>query len=382
VDGAALDLAARPARAYTGANVLFRSTNEGQSWTAISPDLTRPIRDAGRLGRVDHTRPDDRPSIYATIFALAESPRVKGLIWTGSDDGLIQVTRDGGKTWTNVTPLDVAHVHAHLEHRSVALRAGHCVSRGQPVPAPRTAHPTSTGPPLRENVDQDRDGIPATDFVRVVREDPVRRGSLFAGTERGVWVSFDDGANWQSLRTNLPIVPGARPGHQRGGPRGGHPRALVSGFLDDIAPLRELVRATCRAKPRTSSSRATLPRRLVGAVSPSRRTRPTRCGRTRPTAPMIYSLVEGQGPAVTLDILDAVRSRRAQLHEPAGLAHRGGQRARRQRENASARTVLKQAGVRTSVKIDSIVSDTPEGHGQAVAPAPAGRAPDGETSRA
>ena len=146
-------------------------------------------------------------SDLATIFALAESPRVKGLIWTGSDDGLIHVTRDGGKKWTNVTPADVAPFTrissieaSHFEPGTAYLTANRYQLEDR---APYIYRTTDYGKTWKKLVN----GIPATDFVRVVREDPVRRGLLFAGTEHGVWVSFDDGAHWESLRRNLPIVP-------------------------------------------------------------------------------------------------------------------------------------------------------------------------------
>ena len=228
-----------PNTLYIGANVLFKSTNGGQSWTAISPDLTRhDPRTLGPSGgpiTLDQTTAE----YYATIFALAESPLARGTIWAGSDDGLIHLTRDGGRTWSDVTPNDLPAFT-----RISIIEASHF--------APGTAYVAANryqlddfSPIILKTADYGRtwsrvvDGIPASEFVRVVREDPAKRGLLFAGTERGVWVSFDDGGHWQALQRNLPIVPV-------------HDLAIKDGdliaathgrsfwILDDITPLESL----------------------------------------------------------------------------------------------------------------------------------------------
>src|SRR5439155_1182224 len=288
---------------YTGANVPFKSTNEGQSWTAISPDPTR--HDPTTLGvsggpiTLDQTTAE----YYAPIFALAESPRVKGLIWTGSDDGLIHVTRDGGKNWTNVTPADVAPFT-----RISSIEASHF--------APGTAYLTANryqledrAPYIYRTTDYGKtwtklvNGIPATDFVRVVREDPVRRGLLFAGTEHGVWVSFDDGAHWESLRRNLPIVPVHDLVIKEGDlVAATHGRSFW--ILDDISPLRELVRATPRAAAHLFKPRDAYRVDWSGGFTfPPNEAHPI--GKNPPNGAIIYYWLKDKDRDVRLDILDA-----------------------------------------------------------------------------
>ncbi len=228
---------------YLGGNVLFRSADGGQRWSVISPDLTRhepsTLGPSGGPITLDQTTAE----YYGTIFALAESPLVRGVIWAGSDDGLMHVTRDGGRAWTDVTPPDLPPFT-----RISIIEASHFVPGGAYVAANRYQL-DDRSPIILKTADYGRtwtrivSGIPATDFVRTVREDPAKRGLLFAGTEGGVWVSFDDGGQWQSLRRNLPPVPV-------------HDLALAHGdliaathgrsfwILDDITPLESLVPAT------------------------------------------------------------------------------------------------------------------------------------------
>ena len=192
---------------YAAGNVLFRTTNEGSSWDAISADLTR--NDKTKLGPSGGPITKDNTSVeyYGTIFALAESPRDGKVLWAGSDDGLVHVTRDGGTTWTNVTPKGmpewsrISQIDASAHDAGTAWLA---VNRYQLDDYRPYAYVTTDfGASWR----QVGTGLPAEAFVRVVREDPVRRGLVFAGTETGVHVSFDSGASWQPLQRNLPAVP-------------------------------------------------------------------------------------------------------------------------------------------------------------------------------
>ncbi|HKA58522.1 MAG TPA: exo-alpha-sialidase, partial [Gemmatimonadales bacterium] len=192
---------------YASANVLFKSTDDGQSWTPISGDLTR--NDKSKQGPSGGPITKDNTTIeyYDVIFAVAPSPHDSNTIWAGTDDGLVQITRDGGKTWTNVTPKD--------------LPEWALVSIIEPSPHdPATAYVAATRyklddfrPFIYKTSDYGKTwrritaGIPDNHFIRVVRADPVRRGLLYAGGEFGVYVSFDDGGTWQSLRQNLPVVP-------------------------------------------------------------------------------------------------------------------------------------------------------------------------------
>src|SRR3989441_888375 len=288
---------------YSGANMLFRSVNEGQSWTPISPDLTR--HDPTTLGvsggpiTLDQTTAE----YYATIFALAESTRVKGLIWTGSDDGLIQLTRDGGKTWTNVTPLDVAPFTriSSIEASRFAPGTAYLAPNRYQLEdrAPYIYRTSDYGKTWRKTVN----GIPATEFVRVVREDPIRRGLLFAGTEHGVWVSFDDGARWESLRRNLPIVPVHDLVIKEGDlVAATHGRSFW--ILDDISPLRELARATPREAANLFKPRDAYRVDWSGGFSfPPNEAHPV--GKNPPNGAMIYYWLKDKDQRVTLDILDA-----------------------------------------------------------------------------
>lgn len=194
---------------YTAAQVLFRTSNEGESWEAISPDLTR--NDSTKLGPSGGPITKDNTSVeyYATIFTLAESWSEPGVIWTGSDDGLIYVTRDHGKTWKEVTPpANLLPEWAQIN----SIEADPFNPGGCYVAATRYKLDDFT-PYLFKTVDYGAtwkkitDGIDNLHFTRVVRADPKRKGLLFAGTESGLYVSFSDGAVWQPLQANLPIVP-------------------------------------------------------------------------------------------------------------------------------------------------------------------------------
>jgi photosystem II stability/assembly factor-like uncharacterized protein len=192
---------------YVGANVLFKSTDEGMSWKAISPDLTR--HDPATLGPSGGPITKDQTGVetYGTIFTIAESPKEKGTIWTGSDDGYIQITRDGGGKWTNVTPKDLG------DFTRISLIEASPHAAGTAYVAANRYQLDDMRPYIFATYDYGKTwkrldaGIGANEFVRVVREDPVRKGMLYAGTERGVWVSFDDGGHWQRLQRNLPPVP-------------------------------------------------------------------------------------------------------------------------------------------------------------------------------
>jgi photosystem II stability/assembly factor-like uncharacterized protein len=184
---------------YTGAQVLLRTTNGGQSWEAISPDLTRNDKAKQHGGRLEE--------YYSTIFTIAESRVTKGVIWTGSDDGVVQVTRDGGRTWQNVTPpalqpfSRVNIIEASPHDAGAAYLA---VNRYQLDDVRPYIFKTADYGKTWQSIAA---GISERSFVRTVREDPKRKGLLFAGTEFGVFYSTNDGVQWQSLQLNLPIVP-------------------------------------------------------------------------------------------------------------------------------------------------------------------------------
>lgn len=192
---------------YAGANVLFKSTNEGQSWQVISPDLTR--NDKSKQGSSGGPITKDNTSIeyYGTIFTAAESTVAKGVIWSGSDDGVVAVTRDGGGKWDIVTPkempewIQINSIEASPHEAGTAYFAGTMYKWDDFRPyLYKTSDYGKTWKAIRT-------GIPDGAFTRVIREDPARRGLLYAGTETGMYVSFDDGEHWQRLQLNLPVVP-------------------------------------------------------------------------------------------------------------------------------------------------------------------------------
>ena len=194
-------------RLYTGSNHLHLSTNEGQSWSIISPDLTRaePEKLVSSGGPI--TKDNTGVEYYATIFAAAESPAEEGVIWAGSDDGLLHVTRDGGENWTDVTPTGAPK---YLMYNSVdpdPRDAGTCYVAGTLYKGgdfrPYIYKTDDYGATWRKITN----GIPDDHFTRVVRVDPNKEGLLYAGTETGMYISYDDGQSWHSFQLNLPIVP-------------------------------------------------------------------------------------------------------------------------------------------------------------------------------
>jgi photosystem II stability/assembly factor-like uncharacterized protein len=192
---------------YAAGSRLFRSTNEGESWTPVSPELAR--RDPRTMGPSGGPITKDQTGVetYAVIFAFDESPVQPGVLWAGTDDGLIWVSRNNGATWENVTPSDIGDFT-----RISIIEPSNFVAGGAYVAANRYQQGDKR-PILYKTTDFGKtwtkivNGIAPDHFTRVIREDPVRRGLLFAGTERGVYVSFDDGLSWQALNRNLPIVP-------------------------------------------------------------------------------------------------------------------------------------------------------------------------------
>jgi photosystem II stability/assembly factor-like uncharacterized protein len=192
---------------YVTANCVFKSTNEGKSWNIISPDLTR--NDTSKLGSSGGPITKDNTSVeyYGTIFTFAESPVKKGVLWSGSDDGLIHVSQDDGKTWTNVTPKDIPA----WSMMSILDPSPH--DAGTAYVAANRYKLDDFKPYIFKTIDYGKSwkkivsGIPENEFTHVVREDPNRKGLLYAGTERGIYFSFNDGEQWQPLQLNLPVTP-------------------------------------------------------------------------------------------------------------------------------------------------------------------------------
>jgi photosystem II stability/assembly factor-like uncharacterized protein len=232
-----------PNTLYATSQHVWKTTNEGQTWQRISPDLTR--HDPDTLGPSGGPITLDQTGVetYATVFTLAPSPRDGQVIWAGSDDGLVHVTRDGGKNWTKVTPPDlpeftrISLIDASPHDPGAAYLAGNRYQRSDRAPyVYKTADYGKTWTKIVT-------GIPGDDFARQIREDPKRKGLLFLGTETTIYVSFDDGANWQSLRRELPVTPVH--GVQVKGDDlviGTHGRSFY--IMDNIGVLRQATRET------------------------------------------------------------------------------------------------------------------------------------------
>ncbi len=196
-----------PHALYAASQHVWRSDDDGRRWARISPDLTRA--DPTTLGETGGPimLDQDGPEVYATLYSLAVSPHREDTIWAGSDDGLVHLTRNGGETWTDVTPPDLP---PNSRVSSIDLSS---VDRGTAYIAAKRYEMGDRAPYAWKTPDYGRHwsridaGLAAGDFVHVVRADPERAGLLYAGTEHGVRVSFDDGQSWQSLSLNLPSVP-------------------------------------------------------------------------------------------------------------------------------------------------------------------------------
>lgn len=194
---------------YLAANVLFMSMDEGSSWQIISPDLTRNDKTKQASSGGPITKDNTSIEYYDTIFTVMESPVQAGTIWTGSDDGLVHVSRDGGKNWSNVTPpkdimpewIQINSIEASPYDAGTAYVAATMYKFDDNKPY--LYRTTDYGKSWKKITN----GIPETTFTRVIREDPNKRGLLYAGTETGMYVSFDNGEHWQSMQLNLPIVP-------------------------------------------------------------------------------------------------------------------------------------------------------------------------------
>ncbi len=301
---------------YAGSQHVHKTTNGGKTWTVISPDLT--YHDPATLGNSGGPLTKDQTSVeyYATVFIIEESPLTPKAIWTGSDDGKVYLTRDGGVKWTDVTPKDMAKF---TRVSSIdASKFGECI-----------AYVAAN----RYQLDDDRpylwkttncgaswtridNGIASTEFTRVVREDPDKRGLLVAGTERGVWYSPDDGAHWQSLRLNLPYVPVHDLQFKQGDLIvGTHGRGFY--IMDDITTLEQMSDAVVASaahlfKPRDQYRLATGggfggggrggggPAALTPENAP---VRPT--GQNPPTGVVVQYWLKNGSESVGLDFLDA-----------------------------------------------------------------------------
>ena len=247
---------------YACGNVVFKTENGGQSWEPISPDLTlaepETIEPSG--GPITHDLAG--AEMYATIFAFAACPHEEGVLWAGSDDGLIHVSKDGGGKWANVTPPDMEKFT-----QVTCIEASPHAAGTVYVSAAR--HKMGDyGPYLYKTSDYGQSwekittGLPEDDFCRVIREDKTVQGLLFTGTELGIYVSFDDGANWQPLQNNLPPTPIYDFVIKENDlVIGTHGRSFW--ILDDITPLQQL-----RGEVLTAEKALLKPRDVVRTPKP------------------------------------------------------------------------------------------------------------------
>lgn len=240
---------------YYGSNILLKSSTRGNSWAEISPDLTRNVPEHLGLMGGPITNEAAGGEIYHTIMTIMESPHEANVIYTGADDGLIQLTRDGGQNWQNVSPAGAGEgivnsidVSPHDPATAYATIMKYKFNDF----APYIYKTTNYGQSWQKIIN----GIEARAFARVVREDPDRKGLLYAGTERGIYISFDNGTKWSKFDLNLPRVPITDLlVHQKDLIAATHGRAFW--ILDDITPLHQVndevaAAATYLYKPRNA----------------------------------------------------------------------------------------------------------------------------------
>src|SRR5713101_15911 len=289
-----------PNTLYSAAEVVFKSTNGGQSWTAISGDLTRNDKSkqkpSGGAIALDITSVE----YYDTIFALAESPLKKDMLWAGTDDGLAHLSLNGGQSWTNVTPKDLP------EWSMISIIEASHHDPGTAYLAVDRHKLDDFRPFIYRTRDYGKswtliaNGIPEGSYVRAIREDPKRKGLLFAGTETGVYLSLDDGLNWQPLKLNLPTVPIHDLNiHNDDLVVATHGRSFW--VLDDITPLRQIDANSASAEMILYKPQAGLRLHLPDAIE--------RRGPVGDNPPMgaifDYYFKEAPKEEVKLEILDA-----------------------------------------------------------------------------
>ncbi|MFN7458297.1 MAG: WD40/YVTN/BNR-like repeat-containing protein, partial [Gemmatimonas sp.] len=317
-----------PKTIYVGSNVLFKTTNEGDSYTAISPDLSR--NDPRTLGPSGGPITKDQTGVetFGTVFAVAESPVLKGTIWAGTDDGLVHLTRNGGATWTNVTPP----LLKEREWARVSIIEASHSNAGTAYVAANRFQMDDQEPYLFKTTDFGRTwtridaGIPRTEFTRVIREDDTRPGLLFAGTERGIWASLDDGATWFSLKRNLPIVPVHDLAIKEGDLIAGtHGRSFY--VIDDIGVLRQLSAEVIAKRAHLFTPRPSYRINWGGGFQIGQSSSPV--GQNPPNGAIVYYWLKDKANKVTIEFRDSTGRtvRSFSSDEAAPTAGGGGRRA-------------------------------------------------------
>ncbi len=286
---------------YHGGNVLFKTTNRGQSWTPLSGDLTRNDKTRQGWGGGPITNEGAGGEVYATIVVIEESPHDAGTLYVGTDDGLIQRTRDGGKTWTNITPAawgdGLVNEIAVSPHDPGTIY----VSFRKDRVGDNTPHifvSKDYGATFTRIVNGLRDGEP----VRVVREDPVRKGLLYAGTETGVYVSYNAGAQWLPFRGNFPVVP-VTDLQVKHGDLIAATEGRAFWILDDLSVLRQRADSLEQAKAHLYA-----PREAILFAGSGGFGTPQNAGKNPPNGATVYFRVASapdSANAVSLEFLDA-----------------------------------------------------------------------------
>ncbi len=288
-----------PKKLYACSNHLHMSLNGGESWEVISPDLTRAEPETIKSSGGPITQDNTGAEYYANIFAATESPYTEGEIWTGSDDGLVQLSQDGGKNWKNVTPpmspklnmINAVEVSPFVKGEAYIAATSYKFGDYTPY-IYRTLDYGKTWTVTTK-------GIPKDEFVRVVRADQKRKGLLYAGTEKGVWVSFDDGDNWQKLQLNLPPVPIADLAVKNDNLIAAtHGRSFW--LIDDLTPLQQLSTETATKEVILYKPMPTY--RMAG----SNRRDPKLEGENHPNGVMIHYFIKklDEKAEVKIDILE------------------------------------------------------------------------------
>jgi photosystem II stability/assembly factor-like uncharacterized protein len=289
-----------PSVLYNAAQYVFRSSDSGHSWETISPDLTRNDKSRQQDSGGPITKDQASIEFYDIVFTVAESPKQEGVIWAGTDDGLIQLTRDDGKTWSNVTPKSlpewslVSLIEPSSYDAATAYAAvdAHKLDDFKPYIF-KTNDFGKTWTPITT-------GIHEGAYVHAIRADPVRKGLLFAGTETGIYVSFDDGTRWQSLQLNLPNSPvHDMVIHGNDLAVATHGRAFW--ILDDISPLRQLDESLVN-----SNSHLFVPGGAIRSRMGHVRRRRDAIGENPPNGAILYYyLKEEPKEPIRLEVLDA-----------------------------------------------------------------------------
>ena len=285
---------------YHTSHLVHRTTNNGQSWETISPDLTTNNQEQQVFPGEPITHDHTGVEVYNTVFAFEESPHEPGLLWAGSDDGLVHLSRDGGLNWKNITPegmpnggtVNMIDLSVHDPGRAFIAVYKYRENDFTPYIFRTNDYGKSW-----VRLTNESNGVSPDHFVRVVREDPDRKGLLYAGTEFGMYISLDDGRHWQSFRLNLPITPITD--------LAVHRKDLVVAtqgrsfwILDDLTPLHQLTEEVGTAKAHLFEPRDTYRVRLSGS-------RAAHSPKNPPNGAFIFYTFEDEPEGdVALEILD------------------------------------------------------------------------------